>query len=172
MVAPGQILVDLACGRGGYGREVARRAGLDFSAMAVTIAARGGPRSRARFCVGDFTAFGVRDHSAHAVMCIDAIQFSQINLARHLLQAGFEQIEVTDKPDGYAAAHTAGGRPFRPTPAVTRHYSHSAKRPRKRWQPSTSGAACWPQPLPRLTDIANIGSRTPEGRNGACQPFP
>jgi hypothetical protein len=25
MVAPGQILVDLAWGRGGYGREVARR---------------------------------------------------------------------------------------------------------------------------------------------------
>jgi hypothetical protein len=26
-VAPGQILIDLACGRGGYGREVARRTG-------------------------------------------------------------------------------------------------------------------------------------------------
>ncbi|HEY1318661.1 MAG TPA: class I SAM-dependent methyltransferase [Streptosporangiaceae bacterium] len=150
-VAPGQILVDLACGRGGYGREVARRtgarlAGLDFSAVAVTIAAHGGPRSRARFCVGDFTALGVRDHGADAVMCIDAIQFSdpplaalrecrrilasggrlavtawepcgpvpegvperlrQMNLARHLLEAGFEQIEVTDKPDWYAAERT------------------------------------------------------------------
>jgi len=77
-VAPGQILIDLACGRGGYGREVARRTGarlvgLDFSAVAVTIAAHGRPGSRARFCVGDFTAPGVRDHSAHAVMCIDAI---------------------------------------------------------------------------------------------------
>jgi SAM-dependent methyltransferase len=150
-VAPGQILVDLACGRGGYGREVARRTGarlvgLDFSAVAVTIAAHGGPRSRARFCVGDFTALGVRDHGADAVMCIDAIQFSdpplaalrecrrilasggrlavtawepcgpvpegvperlrQMNLARHLLEAGFEQIEVTDKPDWYAAERT------------------------------------------------------------------
>ncbi|HEY1003671.1 MAG TPA: class I SAM-dependent methyltransferase, partial [Streptosporangiaceae bacterium] len=80
-VAPGQILLDLAYGRGGYGREVARRTGarlvgLDFSAVAVSIAAQAGPRSRARFCVGDFTALGVRDHSAHAVMCIDAIQFS------------------------------------------------------------------------------------------------
>jgi SAM-dependent methyltransferase len=150
-VAPGQILVDLACGRGGYGREVARRTGahlvgLDFSAVAVTIAAHGGPRSQARFCVGDFTALGVRDHSADAVMCIDAIQFSdpplaalrqchrilasggrlavtawepcgpvpeglperlrQMNLARHLLEAGFEQIEVTEKPDWYAAERT------------------------------------------------------------------
>jgi len=150
-VAPGQILVDLACGRGGYGHEVARRTGarlvgLDFSAVAVTIAAHGEPRSRARFCVGDFTALGVRDHGADAVMCIDAIQFSdpplaalrecrrilasggrlavtawepcgpvpegvperlrQMNLARHLLEAGFEQIEVTDKPDWYAAERT------------------------------------------------------------------
>ncbi|HET9972122.1 MAG TPA: class I SAM-dependent methyltransferase [Streptosporangiaceae bacterium] len=150
-VAPGQILVDLACGRGGYGREVARQtgarlAGLDFSAAAVTIAARGRPRSRARFCVGDFTALGLRDHSAHAVMCIDAIQFSdppvaalrecrrilagggrlavtaweprgpvpegvperirRMNLARDLLQAGFEQIEVTEKPHWYAAERT------------------------------------------------------------------
>jgi SAM-dependent methyltransferase len=151
MVAPGQILVDLACGRGGYGREVARQTsarlvGLDFSAVAVTIAARGRLRSRARFCAGDFTALGLRDHSADAVMCIDAIQFSdrpvatlrecrrilasggrlavtaweprgpvpegvperirRMNLARHLAEAGFEQIEVTEKPDWYAAERT------------------------------------------------------------------
>jgi SAM-dependent methyltransferase len=150
-LAPGQILIDLACGRGGYGREVAARTGarlvgLDFSAVAVTIAAQAGPRSRAWFCVGDFTALGVRDRSAHAVMCIDAIQFSdpplaalsecrrilanggrlavtawepcgavpegvperlrQMNLARHLLEAGFEQIDVTEKPDWYAAERT------------------------------------------------------------------
>jgi SAM-dependent methyltransferase len=147
-LAPGQILVDLACGRGGYSREVARRTGarlvgLDISAVAVAIAARGGPRSQARFCVSDFTAPGLRDHSAHAVMCIDAIQFGdpplaalrqcrrilasggrlavttwepsgpvpetvpevirQMNLGRDLLDAGFEQIEVTEKPGWYAA---------------------------------------------------------------------
>jgi SAM-dependent methyltransferase len=150
-VAPGQILVDLACGRGGYSREVTRRTGarlvgLDFSAVAITIAARGGPPSRARFCVADFTAPGLRDHCADAVMCIDAIQFSdpplaalrqcrrilagggrlavttweprgpvpetlparirQMNLARDLLDAGFEQIEVTEKPDWHAAERT------------------------------------------------------------------
>jgi len=84
--------------------------------------------------------------SADAVMCIDAIQFSDpplaalrqcrrilasrgrlavtawepcgpvpeavpdrlrhMNLARHLLEAGFEQIEVTEKPDWYAAERT------------------------------------------------------------------
>ena len=150
-VAPGQILVDLACGRGGYSREVARRTGarlvgLDFSAVAIAIAARSGPRRQARFCVGDFTAPGLRDHSAHAVMCIDAIQFGdpplaalrqcrrilasggrlavttwepsgpvpeaalelfrQMNLRRDLLDAGFEQVEVTKKPEWDAAHRT------------------------------------------------------------------
>jgi SAM-dependent methyltransferase len=85
-LAPGQVLVDLACGRGGYGREVARRTGarligLDFSAVAVAIAARGARYDHARFCVADFTAPGLRDHSAHAVMCIDAVQFSDPPLA-------------------------------------------------------------------------------------------
>jgi SAM-dependent methyltransferase len=150
-LAPGQILVDLACGRGGYGREIARRTGarlvgMDFSAVAVTIAARGARRGYARFCVADFTALGLRDHSAHAVMCVDAVQFSdpplaalreclriladggrlavtawepvgpaderlpertrRMNLARDLAEAGFEQIEVTGKPDWYAAERT------------------------------------------------------------------
>jgi SAM-dependent methyltransferase len=117
--------------------------GLDFSAVAVAIAARGEPRRQARFCVTDFTAPGLRDHSAHAVMCIDAIQFGdppltalrqcrrilvgggrlavtawepsgpapetvpevirQMNLERDLLDAGFEQVEVTEKPQWYAA---------------------------------------------------------------------
>jgi SAM-dependent methyltransferase len=98
------------------------------------------------FCVGDFTAIGLRDHSADAVICIDAIQFSdppltalaecrrilasrgrlavtawepigpaderlpertrQMNLARDLAEAGFEQIEVTGKPYWYAAERT------------------------------------------------------------------
>jgi SAM-dependent methyltransferase len=86
-LAPGQTLVDLACGRGGYSREVARRTdarliGLDFSAVAVTIATRStGQRERAGFFVGDFTAIGLRDHSASAVMCVDAIQFSDPPLA-------------------------------------------------------------------------------------------
>jgi len=85
-VTAGHILVDLACGRGGYGREVARRTGarlvgLDYSAVAVAIAGRGGQDDHAWFFVADFTALGLRDHSAHAVMCIDAVQFSDPPLA-------------------------------------------------------------------------------------------
>jgi SAM-dependent methyltransferase len=60
-LAPGQLLVDLGCGRGGYGLEIARQTGarllgLDFSPVAVTAAASraasadiAGP---AAFCVG------------------------------------------------------------------------------------------------------------------------
>jgi SAM-dependent methyltransferase len=89
-LAPGQLLVDLACGRGGYSMEVARRTGarligVDFSPPAVTIAsdsvASRELTGRARFCLGDYTAAGLRAGSADAVMCIDAIQFAEPPLA-------------------------------------------------------------------------------------------
>ena len=60
----GGVLVDVACGRGGYGIEVARRCGaalvgVDFSAVALaqarTIAARLLPAGRADFRVGTLT---------------------------------------------------------------------------------------------------------------------
>jgi hypothetical protein len=85
-MVPGQILIDLARGRGGYGPEAARRtgarrAGPDFSAVAVAIAAHAAPPGRARSCAGGVTAPGLRDHSADAVMRTDAIQFSDPPLA-------------------------------------------------------------------------------------------
>lgn len=86
-LAPGQTLVDLACGRGGYGREVARRAGarlvgMDFAAVAVSIAAQTVDASQpARFCVADFTVVALGDHVADAIMIIDAIQFADSQVA-------------------------------------------------------------------------------------------
>jgi SAM-dependent methyltransferase len=83
-LAPGDTLVDLACGRGGYGLEVSRRVGVrligvDFSAEAVRqagdLAARLG--RDAEFRAADLTATGLRDAIAHGVMCIDSIQFVQ-----------------------------------------------------------------------------------------------
>ena len=85
-LAPGDTFVDLACGRGGYGLEIARRtrsriAGVDFSAVAIERA-----RVRAfddwadvgaEFRVGDLVATGLPDGCAAAVMCIDAMQFAQ-----------------------------------------------------------------------------------------------
>ena len=76
-------LVDLACGRGGYGLEIAGRAGaaligVDFSAEAVRQAREQGRRlgATADFRVGDLAATGLADGSATAVLCVDAIQFA------------------------------------------------------------------------------------------------
>jgi len=80
----GQVVLDLACGRGGYGLEVAQRCGahlwgVDFSIEAVRQAREyaqhlGRP---GRFQVGDLTATGLADASVNAVMCIDAVQFAE-----------------------------------------------------------------------------------------------
>jgi SAM-dependent methyltransferase len=76
-------LVDLACGRGGYGLEVAARTGarligVDFSAEAVRQAREQARRldATADFRVGDLAATGLEDGSATAVLCVDAIQFA------------------------------------------------------------------------------------------------
>lgn len=86
----GGILVDLACGRGSYGLELARRSsarliGVDFSEVALAIAAAsandGPPGQEARYAACDFTAVGLRERSADAVVCIDSVQFSDPPLA-------------------------------------------------------------------------------------------
>lgn len=80
---PGDRLLDLACGRGGYGMEIAARTGaeligVDFSgeaiAQAVALAHRLG-NDDAEFRVGDLAATGLPDASVDAVVCVDSIQF-------------------------------------------------------------------------------------------------
>jgi SAM-dependent methyltransferase len=97
---PGRTLADLACGRGSYGRELARRAsarliGIDFSEVALAAAARDSQPARDSqlgrdsqsahdsepgrvvcFAASDFTAIGLRDGSVDAVVCVDSVQFS------------------------------------------------------------------------------------------------
>ena len=82
-LVPGDTLVDLACGRGGYGLEIAARAGarlvgIDFSAEAVRQAREQARRlgAEADFRVGDLAATGLDAGSAGAVLCVDAIQFA------------------------------------------------------------------------------------------------
>jgi SAM-dependent methyltransferase len=79
----GGTLVDLACGRGGYGLEVASRTGarligIDFSAEAVRQAREHAQRrgAAADFRVGDLAATGLEGGEADAVLCVDAIQFA------------------------------------------------------------------------------------------------
>ena len=82
---PGDVLLDLACGRGWYGLEVAARTGarligVDFSGEAVRqareqAALRG--NDNAEFRTGDLTASGLPDRSVNAVLCTDSIQFPE-----------------------------------------------------------------------------------------------
>ena len=83
-LAPGQLLVDLGCGRGGYSLEIARQTGarllgLDFSPVAVAAAASRAASAdiagRAGFCLGNMSAPGVGTGIADAVVCIETIMF-------------------------------------------------------------------------------------------------
>ncbi len=73
-------LVDLACGRGGYGLEVAARTGasligVDFSVEAIRQADQYADSlgRDARFVVADIAATGLPTASVDGVMCIDAV---------------------------------------------------------------------------------------------------
>lgn len=79
-IGPADTVVDLACGRGGYGLEIAHRTGarvigVDFSVVALERA-RQKAGTDAGFRVGSLTATGLPDAVATAVVCIDAMQFA------------------------------------------------------------------------------------------------
>jgi ubiquinone/menaquinone biosynthesis C-methylase UbiE len=81
-----QVLLDLACGRGGYGLEIVRRSGsrvvgVDFSAVAIGQARHRaqvlGLADRAEFRVGELTGTGLSTASVDAAIVVDAIQFAE-----------------------------------------------------------------------------------------------
>lgn len=83
-LGPDDTLLDLACGRGGYGLEIsartgARLMGVDFSIEAVRQATEHVRRlhRKAEFRVGDLDATGLEPGSVNAVLCVDAIQFAE-----------------------------------------------------------------------------------------------
>ena len=103
-LAGGATLVDLACGRGGYGLEIAGRAGarlvgVDFSAEAVRLATEHARRlgAVAEFRVGDLAATGLAAGAANGVLCVDAIQFAPEP------QAAYQEIRRILAPGGRAA---------------------------------------------------------------------
>lgn len=155
-LSAGDVLLDLACGRGGYGLEVAaltgaRLIGIDFSAEALRHAAdlaRGLGRDlggAAEFRVGDLGATGLPDGSIDGVMCLDSVQFADppdsvyreirrvlkpggrvvltcwepqsagderlaprlrtVDLRASLVNAGFTETCVTERPDWRAREH-------------------------------------------------------------------
>ena len=79
-----ELFLDLACGRGGYGIEIARRTGarligIDFSEVALQQARlrsiRLLPAGRAEFQCGSLDATGLAAGIADGLMCVDAVQF-------------------------------------------------------------------------------------------------
>jgi 2-polyprenyl-3-methyl-5-hydroxy-6-metoxy-1,4-benzoquinol methylase len=71
----------------GYGLEIAERTGaslvgIDFSVEALRQADAQAQRRgmAATFKVGDLTATGLDRHRAHAVVCVDAMQFAHSQL--------------------------------------------------------------------------------------------
>ncbi|MET3808200.1 SAM-dependent methyltransferase [Nakamurella sp. UYEF19] len=84
-LAAGSTLLDLACGRGGYGLEIARRSGaaligVDFSTVALARAREMVPNfgmgGRAEFLAGDLADTGLPSGSVDAVVCVDSVQFA------------------------------------------------------------------------------------------------
>lgn len=103
-ITPGGTLLDLGCGRGGYGLEVAHRAGtgligVDFSAEAIRQAREYAVRlgRTAGFLVGDLAATGLDEGSVDGVMCVDAIQFAADT------EAAFRELLRVLRPGGRAA---------------------------------------------------------------------
>jgi len=96
-------LLDLACGRGGYGLEVARRTGarligVDFSAEALRQARHQAALigRRAEFRLGDLTATGLGAGSVTGVLCVDAVQFADP------FEASFAEMRRVLAPGGRA----------------------------------------------------------------------
>ena len=82
---PGDLLVDLGCGRGGPGLWLARETGtrlvgLDFSPTGIALATRAAERfalpTPAEFRVASFDATGLPDASADGVVSVDALPFA------------------------------------------------------------------------------------------------
>jgi len=102
-VGPGQLLVDLACGRGGPGLWLARATGagligVDWSPVGVEAATARAPAfvppGNARFLVGDLAASGLPDQRADAVVCLHAIFFAADRVA------ALREVRRLLRPDG------------------------------------------------------------------------
>jgi SAM-dependent methyltransferase len=123
------VLLDLACGRGAYGLEIARRTGcrlvgVDFSAVAIRQA-RELAGDRGEFLVGELTATGLDPASVDAVLIVDAIQFANSKVralqeCRRVLRPGgrlvltcWEALDAADErlPDRMREMDLAGQLP-------------------------------------------------------------
>jgi ubiquinone/menaquinone biosynthesis C-methylase UbiE len=110
---PDQLLLDLACGRGGVGLWLARAlqvrlVGIDWSPAGVRAAtaraADFGAAERARFAVGDLAATGLDDESIDGGVCADAVFFASDRIAvfaevARVLRPGARFLFTADESD-------------------------------------------------------------------------
>jgi SAM-dependent methyltransferase len=108
----GDVLLDLACGRGGWGLELARRSGarligVDWSTTALALARLRasdlGMTALAEFRQGTLTASGLADESVDAVVCLDSVQFVRpplgvVEEAIRVLRPGGRFVATTWEP--------------------------------------------------------------------------
>jgi ubiquinone/menaquinone biosynthesis C-methylase UbiE len=110
---PDQLLLDLACGRGGVGLWLARATnanliGVDWSPAGVAAASERAaafvPADRARFQVGDLAATGLPDASVDGAVCADAVFFATDRVAvfaelARVLRPGARFVFTADESD-------------------------------------------------------------------------
>jgi SAM-dependent methyltransferase len=109
---PGDLLVDLGCGRGGPGLWLARATrahlvGLDFSPKGIALATRTAGRfalpTPAQFRVATFDATGLPDASADGVVSVDALPFAPdrdaaLRELRRVLRPGARAVFTAARP--------------------------------------------------------------------------
>ncbi|MDN5769740.1 MAG: class I SAM-dependent methyltransferase [Microlunatus sp.] len=114
----GQTLIELGCGRAGYGLAAirhtgARLVGVDFAAAALRAAeARAdqlGLANRAEFRAADLADTDLPDQSAEALLCVDAFHFANSPLGAaeeclRLLKPAVKVVITTWEPSSQAAA--------------------------------------------------------------------
>jgi ubiquinone/menaquinone biosynthesis C-methylase UbiE len=112
-LSPDELLLDLACGRGGVGLWLARALnvnliGVDWSGAGVRAAADRSvafvPPGRARFHIGEMTTTGIDAEVVDVAICADAVFFAQDRVAvfaemARVLRPGARFLFTADESD-------------------------------------------------------------------------
>ena len=162
-VGPGDVVVDLACGRGGPGLWLSRATGadligVDWSPVAIEEATERTrafvPSDRARFLVGDLSASGLPGECADAVVCLDAIFFAEDRIA------ALREVKRILRPAGryvFTGPETDTPTTAGPCPGL----DAAARRRRPRARKQGRGAALRRTAQPRVRALARTPGRDP-----------
>jgi SAM-dependent methyltransferase len=150
----GDTLVDLGCGRGGYGLALisdsgAELVGVDISTVAIHAARADAAtlalQDRARFQEGDLESTGLPDGIADSVVSVDALQFARsvpaaLSECRRILRPGGRLVITTWESagdDGRVPARIRGMDLNRDLAAA--HFVDVEVLPRPRWSDAEVG---------------------------------